>query len=102
MMNDKIFPISFLDRSQCLNCKSDELYLIQKDVDAIRLLTHGVLGTPYNLYHESYVLCRKCNSKFEYNKHGFMIVPISDSVYLNKISESRLQIKTKNPFSKEE
>lgn len=101
-MNDKIIPISFLDRSQCLNCKSEDLFLISKDIDAIKLLTHGVLGTPYNVYHESYILCRTCKSQFNYNKHGFIIEPISDIVYLNQNKSKIKNIKVKNPFFKEE
>ena len=97
-----IIPFTFLKPGECLNCGSANLYILEKDINGIRVERDGELTDVTNLAHASKMICIQCNSEFEYERFGMYAKPLTESEYASKLEKKKpLTIETKNPFYKD-
>lgn len=91
-----INPIRFEEIGMCPNCKTNTLYLVQNDLDIMKIEIQGHIGAYKNLKNESFIICSECKEKFDYKKEGFIYKPIIKNRTVKSVDKfSRI---FKNPF----
>ena len=78
-----VIPFTFLKPGECLNCGSVNLYILEKDINGIRVERDGELTDVTNLAHASKTICIQCNSEFEYERFGMYARPLTKSKQIN-------------------